>query len=70
MPYSSLESSEKLKKQFKSLNALNLRLGQLDTLQTYIRGGHRSETSEKGIHVTQDLEPGWQHKTTVTEEES
>ncbi|MCJ1342805.1 hypothetical protein MMC31_000994 [Peltigera leucophlebia] len=70
MPYSSLEGSEKSKKQSKSLPALHSRLGQLDTLRTYIRGGQKSETPEEGIHVTQDIEQGWQHKSTVTEEKA
>lgn len=68
--YSSLESSQKWKKQSKSLPALHSRLGQLDTLRTYIRGGHKSETLEDGIHVTRDIEQGWQHKSTITEEKA
>ena len=68
MPYSSLDSNEKSKKQSKSLPALNSRLGQLDTLRTYIRAGNKSQTSEEGIYVTRDIEQGWQRKSTTAEE--
>lgn len=70
MPSSGLESSEKSKKQSKFLPALHSRLGEMDTLRTYIRGGHKSETSEEGIHVTRDLEQGWQRKSTIAEEKA
>lgn len=42
----------------------------MDTLRTYIRGGQKSETSEEGIHVTRDIEQGWQRRSTVTEEKA
>lgn len=42
----------------------------MDTLRTYIRGGQKSETSDEGIHVTQDIEQGWEHKSTITEEKA
>lgn len=70
MPYSSLERGQKSTKQSKSLPALHSRLGQLDTLRTYIRGGHKSETLEEGIHVTRDIEQGWQRKSSATEEKA
>lgn len=70
MPNSSLERSEKSRKQSKSLPALHSRLGEMDTLRTYIRGGQKSETSEEGIHVTRDIEQGWQRRSTVTEEKA
>ena len=70
MPNLSLESSEKLKKQSKSLPALHSWLGEMDTLRTYIRGGQKSKTSEEGIHVTLDIEQGWERKSTITEEKT
>lgn len=67
-PDSSLESLQKSKKQGKFLPSLHSRLGQLDTLRTYIRGGHKSETTEEGIYVTRDIEQDWRCKSTMTQE--
>ncbi|MCJ1427686.1 hypothetical protein MMC29_005591 [Sticta canariensis] len=67
-PDSSLESLQKSKKQGKYLPSLHSRLGQLDTLRTYIRGGHKSETTEEGIYVTGDIEQDWRCKSTMTQE--
>ena len=66
---SSLYSSGRSKKRSMSLPILHSHLGHLDTLRTYVRGGHRrmSETLEDGIRVTRDIEQNWERKSTVIE---
>lgn len=70
MPGSSLGSSKKTEKKLTSLPAIHSRLGRLETLRTIFGGRYKSETSEEGILVTQDIEQGWQRKSAITEDET